>query len=128
LIFPMGTHKNPRIDHTSFGSITVDGQSYDHDIFITLEGKVKKRKKKLSKSVYGTSHTISLPEIEYVYQENAEGLIIGSGQYGVARLSGEASEFMAAKNCHVVLKDTPEALKEWNQSEGRWIGLFHITC
>lgn len=85
----MSKRKRPVIDDTSFGSISVDGVPYDHDIIITLEGKVKKRKKKLSKSVYGTSHTLSLPEIEYVYQEEAKAIIIGSGQYGVARLSEE---------------------------------------
>lgn len=124
----MNTQQRPVIDDTSFGSITVDGESYDHDIIISLEGEVKKRKKKLSKSIYGTSHTISLPEIEFVYQENVEGIIIGSGQYGVTRLSKEALEFTTEKRCRVVLKNTPEALLEWNKSEGNWIGLFHITC
>ena len=124
----MSTQLKPLIDDTSFGSITVDGKGYDHDIIITLEGEVKKRKKKLSKAIYGSSHTISLPEIEYVYQENAEGIIIGSGQYGVARLSQEATDYMTGKNCRVVLKHTPEALLEWNSHTGKWIGLFHITC
>ncbi len=65
----------PVINDSSFGSITVEGVVYDHDIIITLEGKVKKRKKKLSKVVYGTSHTISRDEANYVYQEwnRAEG-------------------------------------------------------
>jgi len=124
----MRRQEKPRINGTCFGSITVDGQSYEHDIIITLEGKVKKRKKKLSKAVYGSSHTISLPEMQYLYQEQAEGIIIGSGQYGVARLSKEASDFMEEKKCRVVLKETPEAMQEWNQHEGQWIGLFHITC
>ena len=118
----------PRINDTCFGSITVEGKSYDYDIIINLEGKVKKRKKKLSKAIYGSSHTISLPEIEYVYQKNAEGLIIGSGQYGVAGLSKEASEFLVSRQCGVILKQTPDALEEWNSREGKWIGLFHITC
>lgn len=124
----MITNKRPAINDTSFGSITVDGESYDHDIIISLEGKVKKRKKKLSKSIYGSSHTISLPEIEYVFQEDAEGIIIGSGQFGVAKLSKEASEFLAGKNCRAVVKKTPKAMQVWNKSEGKWIGLFHITC
>ena len=38
----------PHIDGTEFGSITVDGEVYDHDIVIRLSGNVKKRKKKLS--------------------------------------------------------------------------------
>ena len=124
----MKTQEKPRISDTSFGSITVDGERYNHDIIITLEGRVKKRRKKLSKEVYGSSHTISLPEIEFVYQEDAEGIIIGSGQYGVARLSKEAWDFMADRQCRVVLKNTPEALQDWNSLKGKWLGLFHITC
>jgi hypothetical protein len=78
---------NTRINKTSFGSITVDEESYDHDIIITLDRKVKKRKKKLSKAIYGTSHKISLDEIKYVYQDKSEGIVIGSGQHGVVRVS-----------------------------------------
>ena len=118
----------PAIDHTSFGSITVDGVHYDHDITIGLKGKVKKRKKKLSKAVYGTSHKISLDEIEHVYREGAEGIVIGSGQHGAAELSHEAGEYLKDVGCRVILKPTPEAIREWNEKEGKWIALFHITC
>ncbi len=118
----------PVIDKTSFGSITVDGEKYSHDILISPGGKVRKRKKKLSKAVYGTSHKISLDEIFYVYEEKAEGIVIGSGQYGAAELSAEAAEFLRDKNCRVVLEPTPEAIRRWNAAKGRWIGLFHITC
>jgi hypothetical protein len=51
----------PRIDRTQFGSITIDGKVFEHDVLIRLGGQVEKRKKKLSKAVYGTSHTVSLP-------------------------------------------------------------------
>lgn len=118
----------PAIDHTSFGSIGVDGQNYDYDIIISLNGEVKKRKKKLSKAIYGSSHTISADEINYVFQEGSEGIIIGSGQYGVAELSQEASAFLESRNCQVVVKPTPEAIREWNSADGKWLGLFHITC
>jgi hypothetical protein len=120
--------QRPSINDTSFGSITVANESYGHDIFITLKGKVKKRKKKLSKEVYGTSHTISLPEIEFVYEEEAEGIVIGSGQYGVAELSEEASDFLEKKHCRVIIEATPRAIQQWNRISGKWIGLFHITC
>ena len=52
----------PRIDRTEFGSITIEGEVLECDVIVRLNGKVKKRKKKLSKAVYGTSHTISLDE------------------------------------------------------------------
>ena len=40
------------------GSITIDGKTYDHDVFIRLSSKVEKRRKKLSKEKYGTSHLV----------------------------------------------------------------------
>jgi len=70
----------PRIDRTQFGSVTIDGQVFDHDVIIRLGGKVAKRNKKLSKAVYGTSHTISLAEARHVYQKGAARLLIGAGQ------------------------------------------------
>jgi len=118
----------PKIDKTKFGSITVDGKKYDYDIMIRLDKKVEKRQKKLSKEVYGSSHTISLAEAEHTYEEGAKNLIIGSGQSGLANLSAEASEFFKQKNCQVELLPTPDAIERWNKAKGQAIGLFHITC
>ena len=38
----------PTINNTEFGSITIDKEVYDHDVIISLDGQVKKRKKELS--------------------------------------------------------------------------------
>ncbi len=118
----------PEIDKTEFGSITVEGEEFNHDILIRLSSKIKKRKKKLSKAIYGTSHTISLDEARHVYQKGAERLIIGSGQYGRVELSEEAAEYFERKDCQVKLFPTPEAIEAWKKAEGDVIGLFHVTC
>jgi hypothetical protein len=118
----------PEINKTSFGSITVNKEAYDYDIIIRLNGEIEKRKKKLSKAIYGTSHTISKDEAKYIYEDGAEVLIIGSGQYGAAELSEEAQEYFKKKDCRVVLMPTPQAVEEWNKTTGKVIGLFHITC
>lgn len=70
----------PNIDGSKFGSITLEGETFDHDIMIRLGGKVKKRKKKLSKQQYGTSHTVSLAEAEHIYDDGAEQVIVGTGK------------------------------------------------
>jgi hypothetical protein len=120
----------PRIDGTTFGSITVDGSVFEHDVIIRPDGQVKKRKKKLSKAVYGTSHTISLQEAKYVCGQgvDADLLIVGSGQHGNVELSPEAAAYLKRRNCRVVLRRTPKVIDVWNQTEGRAIGLFHVTC
>jgi len=118
----------PKLEKTSFGSITVDGREYDHDILIRLDGSIEKRAKKLSKQVYGTSHTLSLAEARHTYQAEAERLIIGSGQYGLVTVSPEAQQFFDEQGLAVELAATPEALAAWNQAVGAVIGLFHVTC
>lgn len=118
----------PEISDTEFGSITIGGVTYAHDILIRRSGEVCKRKKKLSKAVYGSAHTLSLDEAEYVYEEGAEVLLIGSGQDGRIELSAEAKAFFKEKGCKVELLPTPEAIRRWNQLGGKAIGLFHVTC
>jgi hypothetical protein len=118
----------PKIDRTTFGSITIDSEVYERDMIIRLGGKVKKRKKKLSSAVYGTSHTISLDEAKHVYEQGAERLIIGAGHYGMVHLSDEAAAYFDKKQCQVDLLPMKKAVKAWNQAEGKVIGLFHVTC
>jgi hypothetical protein len=118
----------PRIDRTEFGSITIAGQTFEHDVVIRLHGEVGKRKKKLSKAVYGTAHVVSLDEVRYVYEEGTKLLIIGSGQSGQVTLSDEAADYLQRQQCQVQLLPTPEAIRAWNEAEGAMIGLFHVTC
>lgn len=118
----------PQIESTSFGSITVAGQKIKGDIVLTPDGSIKKRKKKLSKRIYGSSHTISLDEAKHIYQKGVRLLIIGTGQYDMVRLSDEARAYLEKHGCQVQLAATPEAIRLWNDAQGQVIGLFHVTC
>ena len=117
-----------KIDSTQFGSITVDGKTYAHDVVVRLSGEVEKRKKKLSKKIFGTSHVMSLPEAEFVYERGSDLLVLGTGQYDNVRLSPEAAEFFERKGCEVVAEPTPRAITAFNRATGHKIGLFHVTC
>ena len=117
-----------RIDHTAFGEITIDVKTYDHDVIIRLSGEIVKRKKKLSKKLYGTSHVMSEDEAKFIFEKGCRQLILGSGQEGNVRLSPEAGAFFAKKNCEVVIKPTPQAIRAFNEAHGKKIGLFHVTC
>jgi len=95
------------IERTTFGTITIDGKTYEHDVIIRLSGEVARRKKKLSKKYYGTSHVLSKDEAKFVFENGCEQLILGSG---------------------VLLQPTPKAMHTFNNSHAKKIGLFHITC
>jgi hypothetical protein len=116
------------IENTTFGTITIDGKTYEHDVLIRLSGEVVKRKKKLSKKYYGTSHVLSKEEAKFVFERGCDELIIGSGQMGNVRLSPEATAFFKKKDCKVLLQPTPDAIQVFNESHAKKIGLFHVTC
>jgi hypothetical protein len=108
--------------------VEIDGQRYEHDVLIRLDGKIKRRKKKLSKRIYGTSHTISLDEAQHIFEGGATVLIIGSGQYGNVHLSPQAEQYFQERQCDVRLLPTPHAIAAWNEAPPTAIGLFHVTC
>lgn len=117
-----------RIDDTQFGSITIDGKTYYHDVVIRMSNDIVKRKKKLSKRVYGTSHTVSEDEVRFVFEKGCMELILGTGQHGMVSLSQEAAAFLDSKGCRVIAKETPDAIRTFNASDRPKVGLFHVTC
>ena len=115
----------PRIGQTH--SARYHRRGFAHGV-TSGSGQVEKRKKKLSKAVYGTSHTISLAEAKHIYQQGAARLLLGAGQHGRVALSEEAAAYFARHRCQVELLPTPEVIPVWNQAEGAVIGLLHVTC
>jgi hypothetical protein len=117
-----------KIESTTFGAITIDGTTYQHDVVVRLSGEVVKRKKKLSKKLYGTSHVLSKDEAKFLFEKGCDQVVIGSGQMGNVHLSPEAEAYFERKGCVVLLKPTPDAIRMFNRSRARRIGLFHVTC
>jgi len=118
----------PVIEGIQFGSIIIDGVQYDHDVIIRLDGRIEKRKKKLSKAVYGTSHRVSLEEVQFIYERGAKRIITGTGQQGLLEFSEEAAQFLESHGCEIEACPSRIAIYTWNQSNQPAIGLFHITC
>jgi hypothetical protein len=87
-----------------------------------------KRKKKLSRKYFGTSHVLSKDEAKFVFERGCEQLVLGSGQMGNVRLSPEAETYFVKKGCEVLLQPTPDAIQVFNRSHAKKIGLFHVTC
>ena len=71
---------------------------------------------------------ISQAEAKYIYENGAEMLIIGAGQYKRLGVSIEAGKYLNKKGCRVKLMATPKAIEAWNKGGEKVIGLFHVTC
>ena len=118
----------PTITGTAFGSITVGDETYDKDIYILADGQVKKRKKKLAKAVYGTSHQIGPDELERVCRGGPEMVFIGTGQQGVTELTPEGKRYLEKRRIDYAALPTPDMLVSYNKCDQRKAALIHVTC
>ena len=124
------------IEGTEFVSITIDRKTYEHDVVIRLSGEVIKRKKKLSKKYYGTSHVLSKDEAKFVFEKGCEQLIIGSGQIANVHLSPEAEAYfekMAARSyCSLLPRrfafSTNHLQRRWLRERMRWWSCFTLIA
>lgn len=121
-----------KIDETEFGSITIDGKRYEHDVVIYPQ-KIEERKKKISKNKYGSGHKFCKEEMEE-YLKNADNIdivLVGTGQYGVLNLLNETRKMLDDNGIDVIERETPDAIKDFNQrvkTQENIIGIFHVTC
>ena len=116
----------PHIDGTAFGSITIDGVDYDHDVVILPSGEIVSRWKVLPNPA--GSHRVTEEDVRHLLELGAGPLVIGTGQHGVLRLDAAAKAYLDQQGCAVTLAPTPEAIELYNASEGPVTALFHLTC
>lgn len=112
------------ISSTQFGSITINGRTYEHDVIVTWEGKVKEANVK-------TRHVFGKVELAQLLLERPEKIVVGTGQNGYMKISPEVSVFAEKKKLKIVEKPTPEAMKKFNEivHEGKKVVAYmHVTC
>ncbi len=110
-----------KIDSSNFGSITIDGKTYNHDVYILSSGKVEEREH---------GHIFSKDQIEHILKENPEVVIVGKGTSGCADLSLEARVLLEDKGIEIIEADTPEIKDKFNQlsKTKKVAAIIHVTC
>jgi hypothetical protein len=114
-----------RFPKFSFGSIQIDGTTYEHDVVID-RGDVRKRKKKPSKKFRDEfGHTpIS---IEEKIPWKCRRLIIGTGTGALPVMDKVKSEAKRRKITLLVLPTT-EAIEELKKHPSETNAILHVTC
>jgi hypothetical protein len=115
-----------RFGRFAFGSIEVDGTTFEHDLVID-RGELRKRRKGPSKALrarYG--HTpLSLGEdIPW----DCERLVIGSGAAGSLPVVDEIVEEAAHRRVELVVLPTSEAIQELERAPQHTNAILHVTC
>jgi hypothetical protein len=116
------------IIETSFGQITIGKNTYETDVYILSSGEIKKRKKKLAKEVYGTSHNIGPDELKKICKGHPEKVFIGTGQSGAAELTREGDEYLREQGIESCVLPTPKVIDAYNKYRKPKAALIHVTC
>ena len=114
-----------RFQKISFGSIRIDGVTYEHDVVID-RGDVRKRKKKPSKKFRGDfGHTPVSVEEKIPWQ--CHRLIIGTGTGALPVMDDVKREAKRRKIALLVLPTT-DAIEELKKHPDETNAILHVTC
>ncbi len=113
---------------TGFGWIEINGERYENDVIVHVDGAVTKRKKKLSKKLkekYG--HTpLSDKELDFLSKEKPKVVMIGKGQYGDLPITPKAQKIL--DNYDLVVDSTPKVLERVEKEQKKFVAIVHVTC
>ena len=113
------------IEDYHFGKIKIDGKPYDYDISLDWQGNVLPWQRK-------ESHLFRLEEIkEKIESLRPEIVILGTGAYGMAKVSSEAKEYLESSQTKFSIEKTGKGVRIFNEKlkEGKKVlAFFHLTC
>jgi hypothetical protein len=114
-----------RFEAFSFGSIRIDGVTYEHDVVID-QGKIRKRKKKPSKKFrdeFGHTPLSNEEEIPWKCQR----LVIGTGT-GALPIMDEVKREAERRLITLVVVPTAQAIEDLKQHPKSTNAILHVTC
>ena len=115
-----------RISDYSFGSVRVDGVSYDHDLIID-RGKIRKRKKAASRRFRSAGGHTPLSAGEDI-PWRCRRLVIGTGAYGALPVMDDVREEAHRRDIELVALPTTEAIGMLTEDPADTNAILHLTC
>ena len=115
-----------RFGRFRFGSIEVDGRTYEHDLLIDRGG-VRKRRKGPSKPFrprYGHTPLSLAEDIPW----NCRRLVVGSGADGALPVMEEVAEEAGRRGVGLIVLPTSQAILELSRGEEDTNAILHVTC
>ncbi len=114
-----------RFEEFSFGSIRIDGATYERDVVID-RGAVRKRKKKPSKQFRGEfGHTPLSIEEEIPWK--CRTLVIGTGT-GALPVMDEVKREAKRRGVKLLVLPTDQAIEAIEKAPKETNAILHVTC
>lgn len=114
-----------RFEAFSFGSICIDGETYQHDVVID-QGKVRKRKKRPSRQfreAFGHTPLSTMEDIPW----NCSRLVIGTGT-GALPVMEDVKREARRRHVELVILPTAEAIAKLAKHPRDANAILHLTC
>jgi hypothetical protein len=115
-----------RFSAYSFGSVRVDGVTYDHDLIID-RGKIRKRNKGASRklrSAYGHTPLSAAEDIPW----RCRRLVIGTGADGGLPVMKELHNEARRRGVDLVILPTAQAIRVLTETTKDTNAILHLTC
>jgi hypothetical protein len=110
----------------SFGSIRVDGVTYDHDLIID-RGKIRKRKKAASRKFRGKYGHTPLSIAEDI-PWRCRRLVVGTGADGALPVMQQVRDEARRRKVELVVLPTAEAIGTLAKGRADTNAILHLTC
>lgn len=111
-----------------FGHVTIDGQRYEKDIIVHVEGTITERPTAILLDYREDYfHTpLSERELGFIGDEMPEVVIIGAGYKIMMLLTPRAKEMLSPYELKVT--STQEAIERLQKETRRFVAILHLTC
>ena len=112
-----------KIEHYSFGRITIDGKTYTSDVII-YQGRVD------SSWWRKEGHNLNIADLTDVINAKPGVLIVGTGSSGLMKVPKETISHLESKGIKVHVSLTEKAVELFNklQKVKVVIAALHLTC
>ena len=115
-----------RFEHFSFGSIRIEGVTYEHDVVID-HGEVRKRKKKPSKKFRDDFGHTPL-SVEETIPWKCRLLVVGTGAYGAMPVMKDVKAAAKERKIELLILPTYKAIEALQRDLDETNAILHVTC
>lgn len=112
-----------QIENYKFGEVTINGKKYHKDVIILPEHIIENWRR-------DKGHYLQIKDLDAVFQEQPQVLVIGQGAYGRMQVPKEIYKVVKERGIEVFSLPTGEACKKFNQinPEKPKAAALHLTC
>jgi hypothetical protein len=113
----------PMIDRFEFGTIVIDGQTYESDVIIFPDGAVEQWQRK-------SEHALRLKDVNEIIKAKPEAVIFGLGTVGNLKMRSQVENRLQEAGIEVMAYRTSKAVETYKELRGQRsvAAMLHVTC